>query len=104
MAGIVCRLDAIVGKTEMRCQYWVQHERLLLVFAQIIDGYISSSCPKRNTQCLQYEDNWLMPFREIIALYVRNNIEHINIMCVRNIQRRSVIANGAYCNGCTLKC
>jgi hypothetical protein len=47
--------------------------------------------------------NWLMLFREIIAVYSENHMESINTLCEQNVELLNVKAGGRYSYHCALK-
>jgi hypothetical protein len=48
------------------------------------------------------ETNWLILFRETVAVYCENHMQYINTMCWQNTDYVKVKAGGAYCYECDL--
>jgi hypothetical protein len=44
--------------------------------------------------------NWLMLFREIIAVYSEDHTKHVNALCGQNVELLNVKAGGTYSNHC----
>jgi hypothetical protein len=71
------------------------------------DGHQNNKASVRTSQETHYvsatKPNRLMLFREIIAVYCENHMEHTNILCVQNAEFLYNTAGGTYSYDCALK-